>query len=75
MSTQFLPKGKVRPADKLQIEAAQILPLDGLARSKQDPINRGHSAHYLHRPPAIGGHSVNRTGLISGAGCTCAVIA
>ncbi len=43
----FLPKGKVRPADKLQLKAATILPLVGLARSKQDPINRGHGAQYL----------------------------
>jgi hypothetical protein len=34
--------------------AAKILPLVGLARSKQDPINRGHSAQYLYRPPPAG---------------------
>ena len=34
--------GKVRPADKLQVKAAEFLPLVGLAGSKQDPINRGH---------------------------------
>ncbi len=33
----FLPRGKVRPADKLQLKAAIILPLYGVARSKQDP--------------------------------------
>ena len=44
-------RGKVRPADKLQVEAAKCLPLVGLARSKQDPINRGHGAQYLYRPP------------------------
>ena len=33
-------------ADKLQVKAARILPLVGLARSKQDPINRGHGAEY-----------------------------
>ena len=47
----FLPKGKLRPADKLQLKAATILPLVGLARTKQDPINRGHGAQYLYRPP------------------------
>ncbi len=47
----FLPKGKVRPADKLQMKAATILPLAGLARSKQDAMNRGHGAQYLYRPP------------------------
>ena len=35
----------MRPADKLQLKAATILPLVGLARSKPDPINRGHGAH------------------------------
>ncbi len=44
----------MRPADKLQSKAATILPLVGLARSKQDPINRGHGVQYLYRPPAAG---------------------
>ena len=44
-STLLLPKGKVRPADKLQSKAATILPLVGLARSKQDPINRENSLY------------------------------
>ena len=30
------------------VKAAKILPLDGLARSKQDPINRGHGAQYIY---------------------------
>ena len=34
-------------ADKLQFKAAKLLPLDRLARSKQDPINRGHGAQCL----------------------------
>ena len=42
--TLFLPRGKVRRADKLQLKAAIILPLVGLARSKQDPVKRGHGA-------------------------------
>ena len=42
------------PADKLQVKAAKILPLVGLARSKQDPINREHGAQYLCRPPPDG---------------------
>ena len=49
--TLFLPRGKVRPADKLQLKAAILLPLVGLARSKQDPINRGRGAQYLCCPP------------------------
>ena len=52
--TLFVPRGKVRPADKLELKAATILPLVGLARSKQDPINRGHGAQYLYRPPPAG---------------------
>jgi hypothetical protein len=36
------------------VKAAKILPLVGLARSKQDPINRGHGAQYLYRPPPAG---------------------
>jgi hypothetical protein len=47
-------RGKVRPADKLQVKAAKFLPLVGLARSKQDPINRGRDAQYLYRPPPAG---------------------
>jgi hypothetical protein len=47
-------RGKVRPADKLQVKAVKLLPLVGLARSKEDPINRGHGAQYLYRPPPTG---------------------
>ncbi len=47
-------QGKVRPADKLQVKAATILHLVGLARSTQDPINRGHGAEYFFRPPPAG---------------------
>ena len=36
------------------VKAAKILPLVGHARSKQDPINRGHGAQYLDRPPPAG---------------------
>ena len=53
--------GKVRPADTLQEEAAKFLPLVRLARSKQDPINRGHGAQYLHRPPASRGRHTQYT--------------
>ncbi len=42
--TLFQPRGKMRVADMLQIKVAIILPLDGLARSKQGRINRGHGA-------------------------------
>ncbi len=41
----------MRPADKLHLRAAIVLPLVGLARSKQDPSNRGHGAQYVYRPP------------------------
>ncbi len=51
LKAYFLARGKVRPAGKLQLKAAAILPLLGLARFKQDPINRGHGAQYLCRPP------------------------
>ena len=47
-------RGKVSPADKLQVKAANFLPLVGLARSKQDPIKCGHGAQYLYRPPPAG---------------------
>ena len=55
-NTPFLPRGKVRPADKLQFKASIFLPLVGLARSKQDPINRKHGAQHLYRPPPAGAY-------------------
>lgn len=42
-------KRQCASADKLQAKAAEILPLVGLARPKQDPINYGHGAQYLLR--------------------------
>ena len=36
------------------VKAAKILPLVGLARSKQHPINPGHGAQYLYPPPPAG---------------------
>ena len=57
-------RGKVRPADKLQVKAAKFLPLVGLARSKQDPINRGHGAQYLYRPPPAGAGKPSKAGKI-----------
>ena len=66
--TKFLPEGKMHPADKLQLEAATILPLDGPARSNQGPIKYGHGAQYLYcSPPA--GASLNHPG-INGPGLT-----
>ena len=44
-------------ADKLHLEAAKTLPLVGLPRCKQDPINRGHGAQCLHHPPLPAGAS------------------
>ena len=38
-------------------KAAKILPLVGLARSKQDPINRGHGAQYFCRHPPAGANT------------------
>ncbi len=46
-------------ADKLHVKAAKFLPLVGLARSKQDPINRGHGAQDLYRPPPAGAREIN----------------
>ncbi len=40
----------MRPADKLQMKAATILSLVGLARSKQDPINCGHGRSIYSAP-------------------------
>ena len=36
------------------VKATKILPLVGLPRFKQDPINRGYGAQYLYRPPPAG---------------------
>ena len=44
----------MRPAGNLQLKAAIILLLIALARSKQDPIDRGHVAQCLYRPPPAG---------------------
>ena len=57
----LLPAGKVRSADKLQLKAAMILLLDGLARSKQDPFKPGPGAQYLHQPPASRGQPAGAT--------------
>ncbi len=50
----FLPRGKVRPADKPQVKDATMLPVVRLARSKQDPINPGYGAQYINRSPPAG---------------------
>jgi hypothetical protein len=58
----------VRPADKLQVKAAQIPPLVERGRFKQDPMKRGHGALYLYRPlpagakPLHGSQRGRRTG-------------
>ncbi len=44
----------MRPADKLHVTAATVLPLIGRARSKQDAINCGHGAQYLFRSRPAG---------------------
>jgi hypothetical protein len=36
----------------------QVLPLVGLARSKQGPMKRGHGAQYLYRPPPSGAENI-----------------
>ncbi len=48
----LLPKSKVRPADKLQSEAATILSLVGLARSKQKSIRPWARCSEITPPPA-----------------------
>ena len=45
--TRFSCRRQGASADKLRVKAAKFLPLVGLARSKLDPINRGHGAQYL----------------------------
>ena len=40
--TARFPYQEVR--DKLQVKAAKILPIVGLARSKEGPVDRGHDA-------------------------------
>ncbi len=40
------------------VKATKLLPLDVLARSKQDPINDGHGAQYLYRPFPFRGHTI-----------------
>ena len=47
-------RGQGASADKLQVKADRLLPLVGLARSKQDPVSSGHSAQHLYRPPPAG---------------------
>ena len=54
--TPFLPSRKNTYADKLHVKATKILPLVGLARSKQDPINHRHVAQFSNRPPPAGAH-------------------
>ncbi len=51
--TLFLPKARC-VCRQAAVKAAKFLPLDGLARSKQGPINHGHGAQYLYRPPPAG---------------------
>jgi hypothetical protein len=51
--THFLPQ---EARYELQVKAADILPLVRLARSKQDPVNRGHGAQYLYCPLLAGAH-------------------
>jgi hypothetical protein len=42
------------PRAKLHVKAGKVLPLVGLARSKQDPVTCGCGAQYLYRPPPAG---------------------
>ncbi len=73
----FFAKRQGASADKLQSKAARILPLDRLAKYKQDPFHRGHGAgcwcqgfsissrrRTLYRPPpaGIGRISMNAAG-------------
>ena len=45
-------------ANKLQVKAVNILHLLKLARSKQQPINRGHDTQFKHRAPPAGAQEV-----------------
>ena len=53
-SRSYCRRRRGAPADKLQVKAANILPLSGIAGSEQDPLTRGHSAQYLYRAPSAG---------------------
>jgi hypothetical protein len=46
----FPAKRQSVSADKLHVKAANILPLVGLARSKQDPVNNGHGSQFHTGP-------------------------
>ena len=41
------------------VKAAKNLPIVGLTRSKQDPINRGHGAQNLYRAPPAGANNTS----------------
>ena len=56
--TPFSCRRQGASADKLHVKAAKFLPLVGLARSKQDPINHKHGAQCFHRPPPAGKFSL-----------------
>ena len=51
----FLPK-LARCVCRQAADKAKTLLLVGLARSKQEPIKRGHGAQYFYRAPASRGH-------------------
>ena len=54
ISTRFSCLGARCVCRQAAAKAGKILPLVGLARSKQDPINRGHGAQYSYCPPPAG---------------------
>ena len=56
-----LPRGMVRLQTSCRLRLPHSLALDGLSRSKQDPVNRLHGAQNLHRPPPAGAkmHKIN----------------
>ncbi|EIE19978.1 thiamine pyrophosphate protein domain protein TPP-binding protein [Coccomyxa subellipsoidea C-169] len=49
--TLFLPRDKVRPADKLPVKVPTVLPLVGLARSKQDNFQLQARCSVFISPP------------------------
>ena len=55
--TLFLPIGKVS-CRQAAVKGCHNPPLVGLAGSKQDPINRGHIARNLYRPPPAGANCI-----------------
>ncbi len=70
--TRFSCQREGACADKLHVKATKILPLDGRARSTQDPINRGHNAQYSYQPPPASEDSSKCYTVPATGQCACA---